>query len=62
MLCRRKGDIQFSGMENARPFFKTKEEQDAFYQRLQEAVRPELEKQREARAHSEQDAMNHWVD
>ena len=62
MLCRRKGDIQLSGMKNAQPFFKTKEEQDAFEQRFQEAVRPELDKQREARARSEEAARHYLVD
>jgi hypothetical protein len=62
MLCRRKDDIRLAGMEDAKSCFNTPEEQDAFYQKFQEAVRPELDNQREARARSERDAMNHLVD
>lgn len=53
--------ICLSGMENARPFFETRADQDAFYERLLEFVRPELDAQREARAKSEQPARHHWV-
>jgi len=49
-------------MPNSEPLFKSPEDYQRFVERFQKAVKPELDRQKIARAKSIEDAKKHWVD
>ena len=54
-------DFELLAGVKPKPLFRTEEEYQEFRQRFQEEVKPELDRQREARQQSEEDAKKHLV-
>ncbi|MFP4500388.1 MAG: hypothetical protein ACLFTT_05265 [Candidatus Hydrogenedentota bacterium] len=53
-------EYELTGMEHSKPFM-TPEQYQAFVERFQEAVKPALDRQRDARIRSEEEAKRHLV-